>query len=465
MKSIIIHFVLSWSTRKNLIKSQTMKRTSILIINIFFALTCFAQSESPAYEQNWPEWRGPYMTGEAPTGTPPTQWSESENVKWKVEIKGSGHATPIVWGNQVFVQSAYDTGRKPANSPSSEESGGFGLAPGAENIFDFILTSYNKNDGSIIWQKTLASELPQERTHEDGSWSSNSPVTDGEHVYAYFGSRGLFCLDMEGNQIWSRDFGQMEKKMSFGEGSSPALYGDKIVILWDHEGESSIFVLDKNTGEDIWNAKRNEATTWTTPIIINYNGQAQIIAPATNKVLSYELNTGNIIWETSGLTENVIPHPMYKDGVVYLMSGYRGYSIFAVDMAKAKGDITDSDAIIWSYNRNTSYVPSALLADDKIYYLRDNRGSLSCISAIDGTIYYEREELEDFGMAYPSPVAAGGKLYLIGGDGISYVATQGENFEIISTNKLDDKFSASPVVVGNDLFLRSFNYLYCISED
>lgn len=442
-----------------------MKRLTILLIGLFFAASSFSQNQVTDYDQNWPEWRGPYLTGEFPNGNPPTEWSETQNIKWKVNIKGTGHSTPVAWGNKLFVASAFDTGEKPGQT-SSGQGGGSGMSSSAaQTIYEFILTAYNREDGSVLWQKTLAEEVPLEGTHPDGSWASNSPITDGEHVYAYFGSRGIHCLDMDGNLIWSRDFGQMEKKMSFGEGSSPALYNNRIAIVWDHEGQSVIYVLDKNTGEDVWQANRDEGTSWSTPIIVDYNGQAQIITAATNKVRSYDLETGEIIWQTSGLTANAIPHPMYKDGVVYVMTGYQGFSVMAIDLAKAKGDIGGSDAIIWSYNRNTPYTPSPLMVDGKLYYYRSNNGSLSCVNAKDGTIYYEGAELADFGNAYPSPVAANGNLFLIGGSGNSYVAKQGENFEIISQNVLNDNFTASPVIVGNDLYLKGSNYLYCISED
>ncbi len=441
-----------------------MNRLMSLLLGLLISLSGFSQSNISEFEKNWPTWRGPYLTGVAPVGNPPISWSETENLKWKAEIPGAGHSTPIVWGNQIFVTSSVETDRKP-NQAGANADGGSGMSPmQAKNLHEFVIISYDREDGAILWQKSLIEEMPQDRTHEDGSWSSNSPITDGEHVYAYFGSRGLYCLDLQGNLKWSRNFGQMEKRMSFGEGSSPAIYNDKIVILWDHEGQSALFVLDKNTGEDIWNVNRDEMTSWSTPLIVEYGGKTQIITSASNKVRSYDLETGDIIWETSGLTGNVIPQPMVEDDIVYVMSGYRGYSVMAIQLSKASGDITDTDAILWSYNRNTPYVPSPALAGGKLYFLKDNRGSLSCLDSKDGTIYYEGAALDDVGNAYPSPVAVADRLYVIGGSGVSYTVKQGEKFEILSKNVLDDNIFASPVIVGDDLYLRGFNYLYCIAE-
>ncbi len=446
-----------------------MKTVLILIAFLCIgSILLFAGENPPGVDNNWPQWRGPNGTGEALQGNPPIEWSENENIKWKIEIPGKGHATPIVWGNQLFLLSAIETHRQsPSSDSQSQQQSGYPGMPTAktENMVEFVVTSVDRENGQIIWQRTVREEVPEEGTHEFGSWASNSPVTDGEHVYAYFGSRGLYCLDMEGNIKWDRDFGQMVKRMSFGEGSSPALYDDKIVVIWDHEGESFIITLDKETGKTVWKVDRDEISSWSTPLIVEVDGKPQVITSAARKIRSYDLETGELIWQGSGMTENVIPHPVMANGIAYLTSGYSGNALLAIDLKKATGNISDSDAIVWEHNQDTPYTPSPFLSNNKIYLLRENTGALSCLDARDGRVYYHRERLEGTGNVFASPTGVQDRLYIIGSSGMTYVVKQGSEFEILAKNSLDDGFHASPVIVGNDLFLRGFRYLYSISEE
>jgi len=305
--------------------------------------------------------------------------------------------------------------------------------------------------------------LPHGHTHEFGSWASNSPVTDGERIYAYFGSMGLYCLDFSGNLIWERDFGEMTKRNSFGEGSSPCLYKDKLIILRDHEGQSMLHVLNKDNGETIWETEREEPSSWSSPSVIEFNGYRHLITCAANKILSYDLDTGKVLWEGSGLTLNVIPSPVFADGIIYVMSGFRGSAMLAIDLSLASGDISGTPAELWSYDKNTPYTPNPVLVDGKLYFLRANNGFLSCFNAADGTPFYEAEKLDGIGNLFTSPVAAGGRLYVVGTKGTTCVVKLGEAFQVLSTSTLDDSFVASPVVLGDELFLRGYKSLYCIT--
>jgi outer membrane protein assembly factor BamB len=419
----------------------------------------------PDYQANWPQWRGPLATGEAPAGNPPIEWSETKNVKWKVEIPGRGHSTPIIWGEKVFILTAVETNEKGEKPAEASNEGRRMPGNTTENILDFKVMAFNRADGSLIWEKSVIKEAPVDGTHETGTWASNSPVTDGEHLFAYFGSRGLYCLDFDGNVLWQRDFGQMSKKMSFGEGSSPAIYEDRIVVLWDHEGDSFLYILDKNTGKDIMKIAREEATSWSSPLIIKVNGKAQVITSATSKIRSYDLESGEILWTATGMTANVIPHPIVNDDMLYLMSGFRGNALMAIDLLKAKGELNGTDAIVWEYNKNASYTPSALLADGKLYFLRSNNGNLTCLDAVDGKENYSLEKLDGTGIIFASPVGADGRIYITSQSGISYVLKEGPTFEILAKNELEDGNFSSPAIVVDDLFIRGFKYLYCISAE
>jgi outer membrane protein assembly factor BamB len=402
------------------------------------------------YESNWPNWRGPLANGIATKGNPPILWSESTNIKWRTAIQGKGFSTPIVWDNYVFVTTAIQKG---------------GISGSATIPYKFDVVALNRVDGKILWEKTVAEKEVQDRIHQTASHVSNSSVTDGKYLYAYFGSRGLFCLDFKGNIIWKRDFGQMQKRNNFGEGSSPALYGNKIVVQWDHEGQSQIFCVDKSTGKDLWKKERDEPSSWSTPLILRYNGKVQVITTASNKVRSYDLENGDIIWECSGLTGNVIPDAVFGDGILYVMSGYSGNALLAIRMADAKGDISGTKAIVWSANVNTPYVPSPLLVNKKLYFLRQNSGALSCLDAATGKAYYAIKMLANLGVVYNSPVYANGRIYQLGGTGLTYTLKDGPELEIISENKLDDSFTASPAIAGDEIFLRGLKYVYCIAKD
>ena len=448
-----------------------MKRAKIATIVFSFSAAALLPGHADApkgAEKFWHQWRGPNATGSAPFGNPPAEWSETKNIKWKLAIPGNGSATPVVWGDRMYVLSAVPTDKRApgAAAPAADAAGGQrrgGRGPQPEFIQQFTVFAIDRRTGKIDWQKTVKEELPHEGTHPTNNWAPGSAVTDGEMVYAYFGSRGLYALDMKGNVKWEADFGDMTTRNGFGEGSTPALYGDKIVVLWDHEGPDFIVALNKKTGKEVWRAPREEATTWSTPLVVEVNGDAQVIVAATGSVRSYDLDNGQLVWQGPGLTPNAIPSPVYADGIVYLTSGFRGNAMYAVKLAEAKGDITNSPAILWKYDRDTPYVPSPLLYGNELYFLKSNNGVLSVFNAKTGEKLYGEQRLEEVPNVYASPVGAGGKVYIAGREGATAVIERGGTFKLLSVNKLDDGFDASPVVIGDELYLRGKKNLYCIA--
>jgi outer membrane protein assembly factor BamB len=287
-------------------------------------------------------------------------------------------------------------------------------------------------------------------------------VTDGKHVYAYFGSRGQHCYDLEGNLKWQKDLGRMQTKLDFGEGSSPALFDNTLVINWDHEGDDFIVALDKQTGQELWRQPRDEETSWGTPFVVRHGGQTQVVTAATRKIRSYDLASGKLLWECAGLTTNSIPSPVAVDGIVYLTSGFRGNALLAIRLGRT-GDLTGTDAIVWRHNKSTPYVPSPLLYDDKLYFFAGNNGVLSCFDAKSGRALIDAQRVEGLQNVYASPVGAGGRVYLVGRNGVTVVIKHSDKLEVLATNRLDEKFDASPAVAGKELFLRGQEYLYCIA--
>ena len=442
-----------------------MKRIAILILCIFALAVIAASASQPVgFEKNWHHWRGPHATGAAVDADPPTTWSETENIRWKVAIPGMGHAAPIVWEDKIFIQTALEVTKEKKESENDNPFGGFFQKGGGGPKYQFDLLALNRSDGSILWQKTLREVNPHEGTHQDGTFASNSPVTDGEYIYAYFGSRGLYCVDMMGNVKWEKDIGTMYKNLTFGEGSSPVLHGNTLVIVQDHERDSFITALDKRTGDVLWKTDRNEGTTWFSPIVVKQDGKPQVITAGTNRVRSYDLETGKLLWEGDGLTANSIPSPVAADGFVYLMSGFRGNDLKAVHLAKAMGDISGSEAVVWEHNRDTPYVPSPLLYDGTLYFLKSNDGILSAFDSKTGQEYYGPKRLQGVSGVYASIVGAADRVYIAGRNGTVNVVQHGPEFTILAENKLDDNFNASPAIVGSELYLRGGKYLYCIAE-
>ncbi len=407
---------------------------------------------------NWPHWRGPHANGLVEEGNPPVEWSESTNIRWKAKIPGMGHATPIVWGDKIFVQTAVQTD-KAVDAPRE------GRRPAPPYIYQFKILALDRNSGNAVWEKTAREAHPHEGIHQTASYASTSGVTDGEHLYAFFGSWGLYCFDFDGNLKWEKDLGDLKIAGSFGEGTSPTVHGNTLIINWDHQGDSFIVALDRRTGEDIWRRDRNERTTWTTPLVVEHNGTQQVIVSATRKTRSYDLKTGDVLWECGGLGANVIPTPVYANGVVYVMSGHRNPAMQAISLDRAKGDITGTDAVLWSLDDNTPYVSSPLLYGNKIYALKKSNAILSCFNAETGEAFYGPKRLEGMRRAYASLVGANDRVYISDLMGTTVVIKNSSEFEILATNKLEEGTGASLVIAGNELYLRGSEHLYCIAED
>jgi len=329
--------------------------------------------------------------------------------------------------------------------------------------FKFDVLCLNRQDGATLWQRTVRQEVPHEGFHRDHGYASFSPVTDGTHVWAFFGSRGMHCLDMDGKVVWSVDLGRMRIKVSFGEGSSPALAGNAVIALMDHEGESFIVALNKGSGKELWRKARDEQTSWTTPFAVTHNGRTEIVVTGTNRTRSYDLETGDVLWQCGGQTTNVIPTPVAGFGMVYCSSGFRGAAMQAIALGR-KGELTNTDAVVWEVKQHTPYVPSPLLYGELLYMYDRNDARLSCLDAKTGKPHYSRQGIEGMRGVYASPVGASGRIYLAGRQGAVVVLKAGPGYEVLATNKLDEGVDASPAIVGNALYLRGSKSLYCIAE-
>ena len=413
---------------------------------------------------HWHQWRGPEGNGVSRNAKPPVEWSEDKNIKWKVSIKGKGNASPIVWGDKVFLLTAVNTERVDSSLPKPEDQPKrvFGITH-PNTFYKFEVLCLDRDTGKELWRQTASEHVPHEGTHHDADFASASPTTDGERLYCWFGSAGMYCYDFDGKKLWERDLGKAYVGASLGEGCSPVVHDGRVVIVRDHARQSTIEVLDAGTGGTLWKKERDEPNAWATPRVIEHSGRTQVITAASKMVRSYDLTSGDIIWQCSGLTGNVTPCPVVEGDVVYCMSGYEGYSLLALPL-DARGDISGSDRIIWSKNKGTPYVPSPVLYDGLLYFTQSNQGILTAVDSESGDTVIERSRLPGISNIYSSPVGADGRVYLTGRNGTTLVIKRSGELEVLATNKLDDELNTSPAIVGSQLFLRGRKSLYCIQD-
>jgi outer membrane protein assembly factor BamB len=437
----------------------------LLVLGYLLALPALADEAGNRadYLRNWPQWRGPLATGVAPHANPPLHWSETNNLRWKAPLPGKAHASPIVFGDSIFLTAAVPVGE--AQKPVYDSAPGVHDSVPVTHRHQFVVLAVSRRNGSVFWKKVLREEWPHEGGHETGSLASNSPVTDGEHLYVFFGSRGLYCLDLNGELNWQKDLGRMQTLHAHGEGSSPVIYGDTLIVCWDHEGDSFLYAFDKRTGKERWKVARDEKTSWSTPLVVEHEGKPQIIVSATKRVRGYDLATGQQLWACAGLTDNVVSSPVFGHGVVIAGNSYYQQAMLAIRLAGAKGDITGTDRVAWKLNRMTPYVSTPLLYDDTLYFLRHNQNILSRLEPATGKPLGEPLRLEgirDF--IFASPVGAAGRIYVTGRDGATVVLRHDRENATLAVNQLDDSFSASPALVDGELYLRGEHFLYCIAE-
>jgi outer membrane protein assembly factor BamB len=421
-----------------------------------------ASSHAQSPEDHWGQWRGPQGTGVSETAKPPIKWSESENIRWKTSIPGLGHSTPVVWNKSIFLTTAIPIG--PKFAPRADNRPGSHDNLKVDSKYQFVVLAIDRPTGKIRWQTVVNEAIPREAGHYTASLASASPVTDGDCVIAHFGSHGLFCLDLEGNVIWEKKLGTMHSKHGHGEGASPALFENSVVINWDHEGQSFLASFDKTNGNQIWKVERDEVTSWASPVVCQHNDQPQVIVAGTGAVRGYDLETGQVVWQCGGLSANIVATPIAHDGMVYVGSSYEKRAMFAIRLEGAIGDITDTENVVWQRVERTPYVPSPLLYLGSLYFLRHYQGILSVVKARSGEESTGPFRINGLRNIYASPVAADGKLFITDRDGTTVVISQPDLPRLLSVNQLDDCFSASMALSRDELFLRGEKSLYCIAE-
>jgi outer membrane protein assembly factor BamB len=449
------------------IYNQSDRVDSLCLVILAFVILI---SQECVFAENWPGWRGDGR-GISIEKNLPLKWSEEENVKWKTPIAGTGHSSPVVWGDRVFVTTAVAEDPNVETFRGGVYMGGDRSKPDA-SVFAYCLICLDTDKGNIRWSKTVIQQEPRARRHTKNTYASETPATDGKYVFASFGSAGLYCVDFEGKVIWQRDLGQLRVRAGWGTGSSPVLFRNKVIVNCDSDDDSYIAAFEKTTGDPVWRTERNEGASWGTPFLFEAAERTIVVTNASQRMRGYDAETGKILWECAGGSMITVPSPVSAQGLVFLSSGhsmmFMRQPIVAV-RSGASGDITPtgggtrSQGVAWSHTRGGAYVTSPIAVDGYLYVPLD-RGTLTCYEAQTGKTVYEGQKLGERNIITASPAYGDGRIYIQTEDGECYVLKTGATFEILAVNKLEEVFCASPAISGGKIFLRGRKHLYCIGQ-
>ncbi len=423
-----------------------------------------------AAEANWPEFRGS-SCGVVEDAVLPVTWSTTENVVWKVDVLGRGWSCPVVWGDRVFLTTVASEGHVEEAKKGLYLGGDRNAPPSA--VHHWIVYCCDWDTGRIVWQKTVHEGKPAQPVHVKNTYASETPVTDGQRVYFYFGNVGVFCFDLEGNELWRKRLDPVKMRYNWGTAASPTLHGDRLFIVNDNEEQSYLLALDTRTGEQVFRVERDEKSNWATPYLWQNAQRTELVTCGTGKVRSYDLS-GKPLWQLGPMSSITIPTPVQNHGLLYICSGFvadrKVRPIYAVRPG-ASGDISPKDEqdpgeyVAWYHEVGGPYNPSPIAYGDYLYVLYD-RGTVSCFDARTGDVVYEQQPLAADARAFTaSPWANDGKLFFLSEDGDTFVVQAGSEFKVAGRNALDEMCMATPAALRGNLIIRTLTKLYRIGPE
>jgi outer membrane protein assembly factor BamB len=435
---------------------------SRLAVVLLFAVSGVGRGDTV----DWPQFRGAKVDGLAEGKTLPDTWSPTENVVWKVDLPGWGWSSPVIWGKRIFVTAAVHDGPRDKMFAGGYP-GGF-VKPTNEHRWMTYCLDFDT--GKMLWQREAHKGAPPQPRHPRNSYASETPVTDGERVYAYFADIGIFCYDMDGKPVWEKRLQDYPVRGGWGTGTSPVLHKDGLYLVNDNEKDSFMVALDKRTGKQLWRVARAEKSNWGTPYVWENEKRTEIVTIGTNKARSYDLD-GKVLWEING-TDGwglVSQIPMSKHGLLYLGAGYHYGALYAIRPG-ASGNISLKDGeknnewIAWSQPRGSSIHPAYLISGDRLFVNYD-AGLLACFNAKTGETIFPRARLDTGGgRFYASPWAYNGKVFLLNEDGTTWVIEDGPTFNVVRKNSIGDFAWATPAISRGSLFIRTYTKLYRLQK-
>lgn len=442
-------------------------RYGLLVMLVVGTATRSANAESP----HWPQFRGPDSNGIALNEDLPQRWSAEENVRWKTDIPGRGWSSPVVWGSQVFLTTVVNQGESEEPRKGLYFGGNRPTPP--DSLHEWLVYCLDLETGAVAWKRKVHAGKPDSAIHLKNSYASETPITDGQRLYCYFGNVGLFCFDLEGNALWERRLAAHKTRYGWGTAASPVLHAGRLYLVNDNDEDSYLLALDAKTGEPIWRTDREEKSNWATPFVWKNRLRTEIVTAGTGAVRSYDLD-GKLLWSLKGMSSITIAMPYEYRGLLFVSSGYvmdRQKPIYAIRPG-AEGDISLADGqssnewIAWSQPRSAPYNPTTLIYEGQLFVLYD-RGLVASFDALDGTEIYGFQRLPNGRAFTSSPWAYNGKLFCLNEDGVTFVIRAGEKYELLHTNTLaeDDMCMATPAIAGNKLLIRTAARIYCIQND
>jgi outer membrane protein assembly factor BamB len=384
----------------------------------------------------WPRWRGPSGQGLVHGKDYPDTWSATQNVLWKTPLKGRGNSSPIVWGDRIFLTSAYDGGRR------------------------LSVMAFNRSDGKQLWESFAPEGRTDSWNHPKNGHASATAATDGERVYVSFGGRGLVAFDLQGKLSWHRDLGAIDAY--HGPAGSPLLYKNRIILYQDHGGGSFIAAFDTRTGQQLWRTSREANVGWGTPIAIRVADHDEIIVSSQQRVHAYDPDRGKELWRCAGNLYEVIPTPVVGYGMLFCSSGRAGPTLAI--RPGGSGDVTRSH-VVWSSPRGSPFVPSPILYGEYLYMVNDMASIVTCFEAATGKVMWQGRlgtaQREGFSA---SPVAVDGKVFFTNDDGETFVLRAGPKFELLHVNQIGEPTLASPALVDGRWYIRTERNLIAIGR-
>jgi outer membrane protein assembly factor BamB len=432
---------------------------------VVFLFLLVSVSVGAATIPGWPQWRGPSGQGISEEKNLPAEWTATKNIKWKTAIPGRGHSSPIVWDNRIFVTTAIEGDLVPGHKAVTHYDEGKEFrhpdSVGADHKHQFRVLCLDRKTGKIIWDQLAFEGTPYDDRHRKSSFAASTPATDGQNVYAFFGTEGLYAYNMNGKLMWKADLGKLGT-VGMGTGTSPILYQNLVIVQCDEENGAASFIvgLDKKTGREVWRTPRKIQVSWCTPLLVTTGQRAELITSGSEAVISYDPATGKELWRHKGVESNAIPSPVSTGNLVIISAGFPAKVAMAITLG-GSGDLTDS--VVWKYAKGTAYVPSPILYGEYLY-LPSDRGVLTCLDAKTGEVKYEGGRVPVPATFTASPVAFDGKILLTSEDGDTFVVKAGPKHEIVATNTVGEPVYASPAVAAGNIFIRGERNLYCIGS-
>lgn len=417
-------------------------------------------------DDNWPQWRGPHGRGVA-AGSYPDEWSPEKNIAWKIPVEGVGHSSPVIWGRYLFlttsIKGEHVPGHKAPDHLDFNHQPGY-LHPDSEAV-DYKHTlkvlALDSGTGKLLWERTAYDGLMYDNRHRSNTYASSTVATDGKLVYAFFEAAGVYAYDVDGAPVWKASIGNIAKA-GMGPGTSPIIWEDLLILQADQEmgAGSAIVALDRFTGKQVWRTDRTTRRSWATPLVVDAGGRQELIASGAEMVAAYDPRTGKELWHGPGVQSHPIPSAVAGHGLVFLTAGSSAKRAFAIRPG-GTGDITNTDRIVWRYQKGTAYVASPVLHGDYLYLMSDG-GIITCLDAKTGALVYEGGRPPVPGSYRSSLVAFGDKILQTSEDGDTFVIKTGPQHEVLKQNSVGEPVWASLAFANNTIYIRGRNHLFAI---